>query len=158
MWTTASVLLLLAASFHGHPRGNLTDPGGEDKEPRKLRLQDLSGDEEDQDDLRLQDLGSDDFPHSNEEEDPAQVSCGALQEFRKSPEAIMRNLPCQGVELQGALLNHARVWSILLRLLLLTGECATKSMEVLKKCLRGLEIDADCIENVFEVINLFITL
>ena len=94
MWCSASVLLLLVASLQGHPKGNLTDLGGDDK---------------DQDDLRLQDLGSDDFPHSNEDEDPAQVSCGALQEFRKSPEALMNNLPCQGVELQGALLNHASV-------------------------------------------------
>ena len=107
MWTTASVLLLLAASLHGHPRGNLTDPGGEDKEPRKLRLQDLGDDDKDRGGLHLQDLDGVDLPHSNEDEDPAQVSCGALQEFRKSPEAIMNNLPCQGVELQGALLNHA---------------------------------------------------
>ena len=109
MWTTASVLLLLVASLQGHPKGNLTDLGGDDKESRNLRLQDLDGEDKDQDDLRLQDLGSDDFPHSNEDEDPAQVSCGALQEFRKSPEALMNNLPCQGVELQGALLNHASV-------------------------------------------------
>ena len=31
-------------------------------------------------------------------------------------------------------------------------------MEVLKKCLRGLDLDEDCIEKDFEVINLFRTL
>ena len=84
MWCSASVLLLLVASLQGHRRGNISDPGGDDKEPRNLRLQDLGGEDKDQDDLHLQDLGGDEFPHSIDDEDPAQVSCGALQEFRNS--------------------------------------------------------------------------
>jgi len=59
-----------------------------------------------------------------------EITCRGIQELRKAPLAILSDLDCHE--------NYSE------------DECAASTMDVLKFCIDGLDIDVDCVERAFE--------
>ena len=66
-------------------------------------------------------------PRGGDEE----ITCRGIQELRKAPLAILSQLDCHE--------NYSK------------DECTASTMDVLKFCIDGLDIDVDCVEKAFEV-------